>query len=70
MFGLAAVLYVLVASAVGGGAVIAVLSMRLMEGWQIAGAFAAGCLVAIPIAYVLARKIYAALKPGVKSGAA
>ena len=64
MFRLAAVLYILVASAVGGAAVTAVLSMRLMEPWQIGGAFVAGCVAALPIAYVLARKIYAAMKPG------
>jgi hypothetical protein len=63
MFRLAAVLYILVATVLGGGAVIAVLTMEMMEAWQIAGAFAAGCLLAIPVAVVLAGKIYKAMKP-------
>ncbi|SMC96506.1 hypothetical protein [Rhizobium sp. RU36D] len=63
MLRLAAVLYILVAAAAAGAAVTAVLSLRLLEGWQIAGAFLAGCVVALPIAYVLARKIYAAIAP-------
>ncbi|WP_244712150.1 hypothetical protein [Rhizobium cremeum] len=41
----------------------AVLAMRMMERWQIAGAFLAGCVVALPIAVVLAKKIYTAMKP-------
>lgn len=62
MLRLAAVLYILVASAVGGSAVIAVLSLDMREGWQIAAAFAAGLVVAIPIAAVLGKKIYTALE--------
>lgn len=64
MFRLAAVLYILVATAAAGAAVTAVLSMRLMEPWQIGAAFAAGCVLAVPVSYLLARRIYAALKPG------
>ncbi|WP_246701768.1 hypothetical protein [Rhizobium terricola] len=62
MLRLSAVLYILVATVLGGGAVTAVLSMRMMEAWQIAGAFAAGCVVALPIAAVLGRKMYNAMK--------
>ncbi|PZU84928.1 MAG: hypothetical protein DI528_13205 [Shinella sp.] len=63
MFRLAAVLYILCATVLAGGAVTAVLAMRMMEPWQIAGAFAAGCLLALPIAAVLGKKIYTAMKP-------
>jgi membrane protease YdiL (CAAX protease family) len=62
MLRLAAVLYILVASAVGGAAVIAVLSLDMREGWQIAAAFVAGLVISIPIAAVLGKKIYNALQ--------
>lgn len=62
MLRLAAVLYILVASAVGGASVIAVLSLDMREGWQIAAAFAAGLVISIPIAAVLGREIYNALQ--------
>lgn len=61
MLRLAAVLYILVASALGGAAVTAVLSMNMMQAWQIAAAFAAGCVLALPISYVLAKRIYVAM---------
>lgn len=63
MLRLAAVLYSLVAAAAAGAAVTAVLSLRPTEGWHMAGAFVVGCVVALPIAYVLARAIYAAIAP-------
>ncbi|MFA7413883.1 MAG: hypothetical protein WC048_05310 [Rhizobium sp.] len=63
MFRLAAVLYILVATALGGAAVTAVLSMGMMDAWQIAGAFAVGCVLALPIAIILGKKIYTAMKP-------
>ncbi|MCC8934595.1 MULTISPECIES: hypothetical protein [Rhizobiaceae] len=62
MLRLAAVLYILVASAVGGAAVITVLSLDMREGWQIAAAFVAGLVISIPIAAVLGKKIYNALQ--------
>ncbi|WP_147179031.1 MULTISPECIES: hypothetical protein [Alphaproteobacteria] len=62
MLRLSAVLYILVASVLGGVAVIALLSMNMMEGWKIAAAFGAGCVVAIPVAAVLGRKMYNAMK--------
>lgn len=58
MLRLAAVLYILVASAVGGASVIAVLSLDMRQGWQIAAAFATGLVISIPIAVVLGKKIY------------
>ncbi|UJW76455.1 hypothetical protein [Rhizobium sp. SL42] len=62
MLGLTAVLYILVASALGGAAVITVLALDLVQGWHIAGAFLSGCLVALPVAILLGRKIYNALQ--------
>lgn len=62
MLGLTAVLYILVASALGGAAVITVLSLDLVQGWHIAGAFLGGCLVALPVSILLGRKIYTALQ--------
>lgn len=62
MLRLAAVLYILVASAVGGAAVVAVLSLDMREGWQIASAFAAGLVLSVPISAILAKKIYNALQ--------
>lgn len=57
MFRLAAVLYILVASALAGAAVAAVLSLGLIEAWQVGTAFVAGCLLAVPVALILARRI-------------
>ncbi len=62
MLRLAAVLYILVASALGGAAVIAVLTLDLRQGWQIAAAFVAGLVISIPVAAVLGKRIYNALQ--------
>jgi hypothetical protein len=62
MLRLAAVLYILVASALGGAAVITVLTLDMRQGWHIGGAFLGGCLVALPVALLLGRKIYNALQ--------
>ncbi|MBV2187576.1 MAG: hypothetical protein KUL88_23925 [Rhizobium sp.] len=62
MLRLSAVLYILVATVLAGGSVTAILAMKMMERWQIAGAFAAGCIVALPIAAILGRKIYNVMK--------
>ena len=62
MLRLSAVLYILVATVLAGGSVTAILALKMMERWQIAGAFAAGCIVALPIAAILGRKIYNAMK--------
>lgn len=61
MLRLAAVFYILVATVLGGTAVTAVLASGRAGAWQIAAAFAVGCVVAVPLAIVLARKIYTAL---------
>ncbi|WP_416799563.1 hypothetical protein [Ciceribacter azotifigens] len=63
MFRLSAVLYILVATAMAGAAVTAVLALGMMERWQIAAAFAAGVVLALPVAAVLGKKIYTAIKP-------
>lgn len=62
MVRLAAVLYILTATVFAGSAVIAVLSMRMMEPMQIAGAFAAGLVLALPVAVLVARNVYSAFK--------
>lgn len=61
MVRLAAVLYILTATVFAGSAVIAVLTMRLLEPVQIAGAFGAGLVLAAPVAYLVARNVYNAL---------
>lgn len=61
MLRLAAVMYVLVATVLGGSAVTALLAMKMMEGWQIAAAFGAGLIVSLPISLVLGKKIYNAI---------
>ena len=61
MLRLAAVLYVLVATVLGGSAVIAVMALGFMKGWQIAGAFGVGLVISLPIALVLGKKMYSAL---------
>ncbi len=68
MFRLAAVLYVLVATVLGGSAVIAVMASGFMRGWHIAGAFGAGLVVALPISFILGKKMYTALN-GPRAGA-
>ena len=61
MLRLAAVMYVLVATVVGGSAVTAVMAMGMMKGWQIAAAFGVGLVVTLPIALILGKKVYTAL---------
>lgn len=63
MIRLAAVLFILVASVLGGAAVTAVLALRLLQPAQIAAAFAVGIIVAMPLALFLARRIYSAIDP-------
>ncbi|MCF3638536.1 hypothetical protein LXM94_00955 [Rhizobium sp. TRM95111] len=57
MFRLAAVLYILVATALSGAAVTTVLALRLMEPWHLAAAFAAGLALAAPLSWLLARRL-------------
>lgn len=61
MLRLAAVMYVLVGTVLGGSAVTAVLALGLSKGWHIAAAFGVGLVVALPVALVLGKKIYTAL---------
>lgn len=61
MVRLAVVIYILAATVFAGSAVIAVLSMGMMAAWQIAGAFCAGLVVALPVSLLVARNIYNAL---------
>lgn len=66
MIRLAAVLYILVATVLSGGAVTAVLALRMLEPWQIGLAFVSGLVLAAPLALLLSRHMYAALNPGHK----
>lgn len=61
MLRLVAVIYVLVSTVVGGVFVTALLAMNMMDGWKIAAAFVAGMVVALPISYVVGKKIYTAV---------
>ena len=61
MVRLAVVIYILAATVLSGSAVVAVLTMNMMAAWQIAGAFVAGLVVALPVAILVARNIYNAL---------
>lgn len=61
MFRLAAVLWVLVATALAGGVVTALLSLNMMDGPKIAGGALVGAIVAVPIAWLLGKKLYGAL---------
>ena len=58
MFRLAAVLWVLVATVLAGSVVTALLTLNLMEPIQIAGGALVGALVAIPIAWIVGKRIY------------
>ena len=62
MVRLAAVLYILTATVFAGSAVIAVLTLRMMQPVQIAGAFAAGLVLALPVSVLVARNVYTAFK--------
>lgn len=61
MFRLAAVLWVLVATALAGGVVTALLSLNMMDGPKIACGALVGAIVAVPIAWLLGKKLYGAL---------
>ena len=63
MFRLAAMIYVLAATALSGSAVIAVLSMHMVSAWEIGSAFVAGALVALPVAWLIAKQIVANVRP-------
>lgn len=58
MLRLAAMLYSLIATAVAGSAVIAVLSAGMVSVGAIVSAAAAGAVVALPVSWLVARKLY------------
>lgn len=58
MFRLAAMLYSLIATALAGSAVIAVLAAGFVTAAAIISAAFAGAVVAMPVAYVIAKKLY------------
>ncbi|MCO6185666.1 hypothetical protein [Rhizobium sp. L1K21] len=58
MFRLAAVLWVLVSTALAGAIVTALLSLNMFEGTKIAGGALIGAIVALPIAWLLGKKLY------------
>ncbi|MGR6431638.1 hypothetical protein [Rhizobium sp. PAMB 3182] len=59
MFRLAAILYVLIASALAGAAVVAVLSMSMMDARSIVAAAVAGAVIALPATWLVTRRISA-----------
>ena len=58
MFRLAAMLYSLIATALAGSAVIAVLSAGMVSVGAILVAAAAGALAALPASWLVARRLY------------
>lgn len=66
MFRLAAVMYVLAATVIGGSAVTAVLALGHAKAGHIASAFGFGLVVALPVAFLLGKKIYAAINAPVR----
>ncbi|WP_120633486.1 hypothetical protein [Ruegeria sp. EL01] len=58
MFRLAAVLYSLIATAMAGSAVVAVLSAGLVSVNAIVSAAAAGAVLAVPASWLVAQKLY------------
>jgi hypothetical protein len=63
MFRLAAMIYVLAATALSGSAVIAVLTMRMVSAWEILAATVVGAIVALPVAWLIAKQILANIRP-------
>jgi hypothetical protein len=60
MYRLASLLFTLISSALAGSAVIAVLVAGFVSVPAIVGAAAAGAAVAVPVSWVVARKLYTA----------
>ncbi|WP_209508001.1 MULTISPECIES: hypothetical protein [unclassified Ruegeria] len=58
MFRLAAMLYSLIATAISGSAVIAVLSAGLVSVSAIVGAAVAGAMIAAPVSWMVAQRLY------------
>lgn len=63
MVRLAAMVYVLAATVLAGVAVTALLTMNMMERWQIASAAIGGALVALPVAWIVGKQIYLNIAP-------
>ncbi|CUH45884.1 hypothetical protein [Ruegeria atlantica] len=58
MLRLASILYTLIATALAGSGVIAVLSAGLVSTVAIVSAAAAGCVAALPVSWLVAKKLY------------
>ena len=58
MIRLASILYSLIGSSMAGAAVISVLVAGYLTGPAILAAAAAGAVVAMPVAYLVARRLY------------
>ncbi|MCG7518880.1 hypothetical protein [Ruegeria sp. Ofav3-42] len=58
MLRLAGILYSLIATAMAGSAVIAVLSAGLVSTVAIVSAAAAGCVAALPASWLVAKRLY------------
>lgn len=61
MIRLAVILYILTATVFAGTGVIAVLTVHMIEPREIASAFAIGLLVALPVAWLVARNLYSSM---------
>ncbi len=61
MVRLSIIIYVLVATVFSGVAVTALLTMKMLQPWQIAGAAGLGAILAIPVAWVIGKRIYTAM---------
>ena len=62
MFRLAAIIYVLVASALAGILVTALLATQIYDGTKIASVAIAGAVLAVPAAWLIARQISATIR--------
>lgn len=61
MFRLVAILYVLIATVLAGAAVTVLLSMNMVHAAQIAAAAAAGAVVAVPVAWLVGKQMWASM---------
>lgn len=59
MFRLAAIIYVLVSVALAGAFVTALLSANIFDRMSLAGAAVAGAVIAMPIAWLIAKQMLA-----------
>jgi hypothetical protein len=62
MFRLAAIIYVLVSAALAGAFVTALLSANILDRMSLAGAAVGGAVVAVPIAWLIARQMLAVIR--------